>query len=143
MRTELLDLPDADLLDVLPRDSPVAWLRRGEGMVGWGVAAEVRTSGSTRFADANKWWTETTSRAEVRDAVGEPGTGLVCFGTFAFADEPGESVLVVPEIVVGRRAGVTWLTTIGRTSVATPAVVTTEPPAPPEDVAFADGALDG
>src|SRR6478736_5315668 len=112
-------------------------------MVGWGVAAEVRTSGSTRIADANKWWTETTSRAEVRDEVGEPGTGLVCFGTFAFADEPGESVLVVPEIVVGRRAGVTWLTTIGRTAVATPTVVTTERPEPPVDVAFADGALDG
>jgi menaquinone-specific isochorismate synthase len=91
VRTELLDLPDADLLDVLPFDDPVAWLRRGEGMVGWGVAAEVRTSGSTRFADANKWWTETTSRAEVRDEVGEPGTGLVCFGTFAFADEPSPS----------------------------------------------------
>ena len=26
MRTELLDLPDADLLDVLPLDNPVAWL---------------------------------------------------------------------------------------------------------------------
>jgi menaquinone-specific isochorismate synthase len=143
VRTEVLDLPVADLLDVLPLDDPVAWLRRGEGMVGWGVAAEVRTSGSTRIADANKWWTETTSRAEVRDEVGEPGTGLVCFGTFAFADEPGESVLVVPEIVVGRRAGVTWLTTIGRTAVAAPTVVTTERPEPPVDVAFADGALDG
>ena len=143
VRTELLDLPDAALLDVLPLDNPVAWLRRGEGMVGWGVAAEVRTSGSTRFADANKWWTETTSSAEVRDEVGEPGTGLVCFGTFAFADEPGESVLVVPEVVVGRRAGVTWLTTIGRTAVAPPKVVTTTPPEPPVDVAFADGALDG
>ena len=78
------------------------------------MAAEVRTSGVTRFADADKWWTETTSRAMVRDEVDEPGTGLVCFGTFAFADEPGDSVLVVPQVVVGRRGGVAWLTTIGR-----------------------------
>ena len=89
VRTVVLDLPDADLLDVLPLDDPVAWLRRGEGMVAWGRAAELRTRGTTRFADADKWWTETTSRAMVRDEVGEPGTGLVCFGTFAFADEPG------------------------------------------------------
>ena len=75
-------------------------------MVAWGRAAELRTRGTTRFADADKWWTETTSRAVVRDEVGEPGTGLVCFGTFAFADEPGDSMLVVPEIVVGRRGGV-------------------------------------
>ena len=90
--------------------------RRGHGRLG--RAAEVRTRGTTRFADADKWWTETTSRAVVRDDVDEPGTGLVCFGTFAFADEPGDSVLVVPEIVVGRRGGVAWLTTIGRGAIA-------------------------
>jgi menaquinone-specific isochorismate synthase len=143
VRTVRLELPDADLLDVLPLDEPIAWLRRGEGMVAWGRAAELRTRGTTRFADANKWWTETTSRARVRDEVGEPGTGLVCFGTFAFADEPGESVLVVPEVVVGRRAGVTWLTTIGHGTIETPAVRTVDRPAAPADVAFADGALDG
>ncbi len=33
--------PDAsaDLLDLLPDEHPVAWVRRGEGLVGWGVAA--------------------------------------------------------------------------------------------------------
>jgi menaquinone-specific isochorismate synthase len=142
VRTVALDLDQADLLDLLPLQDPVAWLRRGEGMVGWGVAAEVRTSGSTRFADADKWWLETTSRAVVRDEVGEPGTGLVCFGSFAFADEPGESMMVVPEIVVGRRGHTTWLTTIGRGSITTPTLRAVEPPAAPVDVSFADGALD-
>jgi menaquinone-specific isochorismate synthase len=143
VRTVAVDLADSALLDVLPRDAAIAWLRRGEGMVAWGVAAEVRTRGATRFADADKWWTETTSRAVVRDEVGEPGTGLVCFGTFAFADHPGDSVLVVPEIVVGRRGGIAWVTTIGRGSVVTPALRTAEQPEPPVAVAFADGALDG
>ena len=108
--------PDAsaNLLDLLPDERPVSWLRRGEGLVGWGAAAEIRTTGATRFADADKWWTEVADAAVVRDEVSEPGTGLVAFGSFAFADEPGDSVLVAPEVVVGRRGDTTWLTTISR-----------------------------
>jgi isochorismate synthase len=68
----------------------------------------------------------------------------VCFGSFAFADEPGDSVLVVPEVVVGRRGDTSWLTTIGVGSIpAAVAVRATEPPAPPSDVRFADGAMSG
>ena len=90
VRTVRLDLAAAaSLLDLLPADRPVTWLRRGDGLVGWGVAAEVRTHGDTRFSDAGKWWSEITARAVVRDEVNEPGTGLVSFGSFAFADEPG------------------------------------------------------
>ena len=111
VRTSRLDLAEATrLLDLVPADRPVTWLRRGDGLVGWGVAAEVRTHGATRFADADKWWRETTARAVVHDEVNEPGTGPVAFGTFTFADEPGESVLVVPRVVVGRRGDVAWLT---------------------------------
>ena len=79
-----------DLLALLPTDDPVSWVRRDEGLVGWGRAAELRTAGAARFEDAATWWSELTSRAVVRDEVTEPGTGLVCFGTFAFADEPGD-----------------------------------------------------
>jgi menaquinone-specific isochorismate synthase len=141
VRTVRLDLDAAaKLLDLVPADRPVTWLRRGDGLVGWGVAAEVRTHGSTRFADAGKWWSELTARTDVLDEVGEPGTGLVSFGSFAFADEPGDSVMVVPQVVVGRRGDVAWLTTVGDHAVVpTPA----EPPAAPVAVAFADGALNG
>jgi menaquinone-specific isochorismate synthase len=141
VRTVRLDLDAAaKLLDLVPADRPVTWLRRGDGLVGWGVAAEVRTFGNTRFADAGKWWSETTARAEVSDEVGEPGTGLVSFGSFAFGDEPGDSILVVPQVVVGRRGDVAWLTTVDSPSVVpTPA----ERPAAPIAVSFADGALNG
>jgi menaquinone-specific isochorismate synthase len=142
VRTVAVDLADISLLDLLPHENPVAWLRRGDGMVAWGVAAELRTRGETRFADADKWWTETTSRADVRDEVGEPGTGLVCFGAFGFADQPGDSVLVVPEIVVGRRAGVAWVTTIGYDAMSTPELPTADRADAPVAVSFADGALD-
>ncbi|WP_343906842.1 isochorismate synthase [Nocardioides aquiterrae] len=141
VRTVRLDLDEATrLLDLLPADRPVTWLRRGDGLVGWGVAAEVRTHGATRFADAGKWWSELTARATVVDEVNEPGTGLVSFGTFAFADEPGDSVLVVPRVVVGRRGDVAWLTTL---DTPAPALTPADPPAAPVGVSFADGALNG
>ncbi len=141
VRTVTLDLDQAaSLLALVPAERPVTWLRRGDGLVGWGVAAEVRTRGATRFADAVKWWSETIARADVRDEVSEPGTGLVSFGTFAFADEPGDSVLVVPRVVVGRRGDVTWLTTVGE--VDDP-IVPADPATAPTEVRFADGALNG
>ncbi len=142
VRTVRLDLSEATrLLDLVPADRPVTWLRRGDGLVGWGVAAEVRTGGVTRFADADKWWRETVARADVRDEVGEPGTGAVAFGTFTFADDGvGDSVLVVPRIVVGRRGDVAWLTTV---DADTPDLTPADPPDAPAGVSFADGAVDG
>ncbi len=130
------------LLDLLPADEPVTWLRRGEGLVGWGVAAQIRTGGLTRFSDADKWWTETCARSRVDDEVNEPGTGLVCFGSFAFADAPGDSVLTVPRVVIGRRAGRTWLTVVDDASYDGPGDEGSRAAAP-ASVAFADGALDG
>jgi menaquinone-specific isochorismate synthase len=138
VRTTEIESADS-LLSLLPPERAVTWLRRDEGLVGWGVAAEIRTKGMTRFSDADKWWTETVARSEVRDEVKEPGSGLVCFGSFAFADEPGHSVLTVPRVVVGRRAGRTWLTLVDDASYDGP----TAAPEAPEDVVFADGAMDG
>jgi menaquinone-specific isochorismate synthase len=130
---------DDPLLTLLPAEDGVTWLRRDEGLVGWGVAAQVRPRGITRFSDADKWWTETIARADIRDDVNEPGSGLVCFGSFAFADDPGDSVLTVPEVVVGRRAGRTWLTLVGDASYAGPS----RGAEAPDSVVFSDGAMDG
>lgn len=160
VRTSRIELPagtgdGTDLLALVPDDTPVSWVRRGDGLVGWGVRAVCRTAGPTRFADADKWWSETVARAKVVDEVGEPGTGLVAFGAFAFADEPGASVLSVPAVVVGRRDGVAWLTTIDladATPADTPdgradapdrtAPVPAAAPAAPEDVRVTTGARD-
>jgi menaquinone-specific isochorismate synthase len=133
------------LLRLLPPDTDVtAWVRRGEGIVGWGTAAICRTSGPDRFAAARTWWTDLTRTSVIRDEAELPGSGLVCFGSFAFADEPGDSLLVVPEVVVGRRGDTTWVTTIGVGTI-TPAteVGATSAPAAPQGVTFADGALSG
>jgi menaquinone-specific isochorismate synthase len=144
VRSTLLDAPPDSLLALLPADRPVTWLRRAEGLVGWGVAARVATCGATRMTDADKWWAETVARAEVADDVHEPGSGLIAFGAFAFADEPGTSVLTVPRLVLGRRGDRTWVTTItpdgeepaGLGGPVTGAVA-------PADVVFADGSLNG
>ncbi|HEV2798731.1 MAG TPA: chorismate-binding protein, partial [Nocardioides sp.] len=140
MRTVPVDLAGLPLLDLLPEQDAVSWLRRGEGLVGWGVAARLETSGPTRFSDAVKWWSETLARADVEDTVGEPGSGAVCFGAFAFADEPGDSVLVIPEVVVGRRGDRTWLTTV---SVDAPDLTPAPPARPPVGLTFSDGARNG
>jgi menaquinone-specific isochorismate synthase len=143
-----LDASPAGLLDLLPDDRPLAWLRRGDGLVGWGRAAEVRTTGATRFADAAKWWSETTAQAEVHDEVGEPGTGLVAFGAFAFADDPGHSMMVVPQVVVGRRGDLAWVTTVSHLGAdhvddLEHTIGRADSPPAPVDVSFADGALNG
>ena len=144
VRTVLVD-DVGPLLDLLPPTADVTtWVRRGEGLVGWGTAAVCRTRGPGRFAQARAWWSDLVGSAVVRDEAVLPGSGLVCFGSFAFADEPGDSVLVVPEVVVGRRGGVTWVTTTGVGSIpAHPDLSPAEPPTAPPDVTFADGALSG
>jgi len=99
-----------DLLALLPGHQAVAWLRDGEGLIGWGEAARYEVAGSERFSRANRWWARVCDTATIDDAVMRPGSGPVAFASFAFDSDPGSSVLVVPEVVVGRRDGKAWLT---------------------------------
>jgi len=131
------------LLELLPADQPMAWMRRGEGIVAWGTAAVCRTHGETRFEDASAWWREVVRVAAVADEVGVPGSGLVCLGSFAFADQPGDSALLVPSVVVGRRGDRYWLTTIGDTADDLPELAPQPAPDAPVNLVFSDGALSG
>ncbi len=128
VRTRELRAPGlsaAELVNLLP--SPQArgvqvWLRRGEGIVGWGEAARITTSGAGRFADAAAAWRDLADRAVVRDDVDAPGTGPVAFGSFAFSKHSAAtSTLVVPEVLIGHRDGRTWITTTSVTAELTPA----------------------
>ncbi|QWC86010.1 isochorismate synthase [Nocardioidaceae bacterium] len=138
-RTRGVEDPGA-LLDLLPADAACAWLRGGDGLVGWGEAARVEFAGADRFEAADRWWREATEAAVVRDEVGVPGTGLVCFGSFAFADEPGRSILVVPEVVVGRRGETVWVSTTGTSLGPAPRLRPTDAPRPPGDLEVDDDA---
>lgn len=102
------------LLDLLVRTSPtqpLVWLRNGEGFVGAGRVLRLAFRGASRFHDAARAWQTFTESVEVDDRVGMPGSGLIAFGTFAFADASAlDSVLLIPEIVFGQRDGVAWVT---------------------------------
>lgn len=112
MTTRPLD-DDRPLLDLVPVDGACSWVRRDEGLAGWGSALRVQPGpGPDRFADAERQLRQLAADAEVDDTVGVPGTGLVGFGSFAFADDAPGSVLQVPQVLVGRRDGATWLTTV-------------------------------
>ncbi|MFL6059939.1 MAG: isochorismate synthase MenF [Marmoricola sp.] len=131
------------LLDLLPDTEAMTWLRRGEGIVTWGVAAICRTRGENRFSDASTWWRDVARLAAVADEVELPGTGLVCLGSFAFADSPGDSVLVIPKVVVGRRGDRCFVTTIGASAEEIPDLTPQPAPDAPVNISFADGALSG
>ena len=112
VRTVALDSPD-DLLALLPAHAPLAWVRRGDGLVGWGEAVRIDVDGEQRFADAERAWQHLIAHAVVRDEVELPGTGPVAFGSFAFDGQSSAGgALVVPRVVVGRRDGHAWLTVI-------------------------------
>ena len=151
VRTVAVDDPARDddlatLIGLLPRDGAFAWVRRGDGLVGWGEALRIETRGPDRFAQAQDRWREALAGVVVRDEVGMAGTGPVAFGSFSF-DDDGDGVLLVPRVVVGRRGGTTWLTTIDTAATLGPAPTLDahlpgdDPVDPPGPVTFADGQL--
>ncbi|MFC9918378.1 isochorismate synthase [Agromyces binzhouensis] len=147
VRTVAVD-ETAPLVPRLDPRHPLLWMRRGEGIIGLGEVLRIETHGPNRVADAAREWRRVTGLADVDDRVGLPGSGLVAFGAIAFADESAAtSVLVVPEIVLGRRDGRAWVTRIelvDGASAAPTAPVELPAPAPKRDVPrvrFAPGAL--
>lgn len=136
VRSTPVDDP-CDLLARLPEAAPYAWIRRGEGLVAWGEAARVAVPGGPgRFDWARDWLSATFGEARVDDGVGVPGSGPVAFGSFTFDPRARGSILVVPRIVLARRDGRAWLTTVGdeRLGPATP-------PRAPGRIRYGDGSL--
>ncbi|TMR08525.1 isochorismate synthase [Nonomuraea turkmeniaca] len=126
-----------DLLASLPRTAPYAWIRHGEGLVGWGEAARVAVPpGPGRFAWARQWLAGVFGYAHVDDAVRTPGSGPVAFGSFTFDEDAEGSVLVVPQAVLARRDGHAWLTTIGEAPLQT-----FSPVRDPGRISYGDGSL--
>ncbi len=128
-------------IELLPDErGPLCWVRGAQGLVGWGEIARFTSRGPDRFGAADRWWREFASRLDVVDEVGLPGTGAVAFASFAFAAEPGESVLVVPRVVVGSRGGIGWITEIACDDGA-PGMQPVTPVRQPNGIRYADGRL--
>jgi menaquinone-specific isochorismate synthase len=140
VRTVELDTSTVpDLIAVLPATAPLAWIRHGEGLVGWGEAARFTVAGAARFERAVQWWQSLGLSPDLHAGLGIPGSGPVVFGSFSFADGPTPSVLVLPRVLLGRRDGRTWLTTIGEPDEV--ALAPTPVPRAPVDVQIGEGAL--
>ena len=94
--------------------APVAvWARGGDVLVAHGLAAQVRFTGSERLTGASARWRGLAADARIEDEVHLAGSGLVAFGTFAFADaSASDSVLLVPRRIIGVRGGVAFRTDV-------------------------------
>lgn len=145
VRTVEIGDPGPLLALLPPADEPgdaLSWVRRGEGLVGWGRAASFTTAGPERFAAADQWWRHTAAHAVVRDEVGMPSSGLVCFGSLPFADDSTDAAhFVVPRVTVGHKGDRWWVTTVGDGPTIAVTPTPADDPRPPRNVAFADGAL--
>ena len=115
LRLHTFALPDESdfrLTNHLP-PQPTVFIRGGDGLVGAGVAAKLSATGPNRIAELAVKWRALVASAEVIDEVQRPGTGLIAFGSFAFADDSqDESVLIVPRVVLGTRDGKRWVTRV-------------------------------
>ena len=100
------------LLELLPDDQPLSWIRGGDGMVGWGVFAQTTERGPDRFTQARNWWHQQLEKFAITDSVHITGTGPILFTSFSYS-ETDDSVLIIPKVIVGMKGGKSWITWIG------------------------------
>jgi menaquinone-specific isochorismate synthase len=93
-------------------DLTSAWIRSGDGLVGFGEYKKFIVTGEDRFEQARAWWNDQLSEFKINNNVHGSGTGPLLFASFAF-DSTSPSVLVIPEIVLGQKNGKSWITWIG------------------------------
>ncbi|MEY4367474.1 MAG: hypothetical protein RLZ28_889, partial [Actinomycetota bacterium] len=107
------ELQLSQLINFLPAENPFAFVRGGSGIIGFGEALRLTANGSDRMSKLAEAWRETVAFASVTNDLSWPGSGLVAFGSIAFADDSeAESILVVPRLVLGSHDGAVWLTEI-------------------------------
>ena len=89
-----------------------AWVRSGDGLIGFGEYKKFEVKGENRFKEAKTWWEERVSEFKIQNNVHGSGTGPILFTSFSF-DPDQISVLIIPKIVIGRKNGKSWITWIG------------------------------
>lgn len=100
------------LADHLP-EGALAFIRNGQGLVGYGEAIRLSARGPRRMQELAEAWRTLVAKTVVDDQVKQTGSGLVAFGTFSFADDSSaESVLIVPKVLLGVRDGMRWVTNV-------------------------------
>ncbi|WP_458994580.1 isochorismate synthase [Tessaracoccus sp. G1721] len=143
MRATTVAIPDPGPLErFLPESAPgCAFVRRGEGFVALGEVARFETD---TLEAADVWWDEISNQIDHDSEMpGEFGIGPLAVGTFTFDPDRSEdrSVLIVPEIIVGRRGGVSWMTRLGDSRRTTTLPPLGEPTVAPRGLELLGGSM--
>ena len=95
-------------------DLTAAWIRSGDGLIGFGEYRKIEISGADRFKQARTWWNQQLSEFKIQNNVHGSGTGPILFTSFSFHPHQS-SVLVIPEIILAKKGNKSWVTWIGDT----------------------------
>ena len=100
-------------LALLPTSAFSCWVRDTSGLIGFGRTLRIRARGPQRFQELSQAWKAITAAAHIEDEVDHLGSGLMCFATVTYSqDSAVDSLIHIPEFVLGRRGGRVWMTTI-------------------------------
>jgi len=119
-------------------DLTTAWIRSGDGLMGFGEYKKIELTGEDRFEKAKAWWQTQLSEFKIQNNVHGSGTGPILFGSFSF-DPNEKSILVIPKIILGKKAGKSWVTWIGNDTQ--PNFSTLSKSLPSGEITWSDGAL--
>jgi len=119
-------------------DLTTTWIRSGDGLIGFGEYKKIELTGEDRFEKAKAWWQTQLSEFKIQNNVHGSGTGPILFGSFSF-DPNEKSILVIPKIILGKKAGKSWVTWIGDNTQ--PNFSTLSKSLPSGEITWSDGAL--
>ena len=119
-------------------DLTTTWIRSGDGLMGFGEYKKIELTGEDRFEKAKAWWQIQLSGFKIQNNVHGSGTGPILFGSFSF-DPNEKSILVIPEIILGKKAGKSWVTWIGNDTQ--PNFSTISNSLPSGEITWSNGAL--
>jgi menaquinone-specific isochorismate synthase len=119
-------------------DLTTTWIRSGDGLIGFGEYKKIELTGEDRFEKAKAWWQIQLSEFKIQNNVHGSGTGPILFGSFSF-DPNEKSILVIPEIILGKKAGKSWVTWIGDNTQ--PNFSTLSKSLPSGEITWSNGAL--
>ena len=135
---EIGNIQSHELLSLLPDSHSLAWVRGGDGLVGWGEFDRIEVTGADRFEKIRLWWREHCAHFTPHDDVKKFGTGPVLFLSAAFESEE-KSIAIIPKIIVGQRNGTTWCTWYG--DETPPEIPTPTKPEAPLNLHWIGGAI--
>ena len=119
-------------------DLTTTWIRSGDGLMGFGEYKKIELTGEDRFEKAKAWWQIQLSEFKIQNNVHGSGTGPILFGSFSF-DPNEKSILVIPKIILGKKAGKSWVTWIGNDTQ--PNFSTISNSLPSGEITWSNGAL--